>query len=50
MRKLKEFYEWCVAGAIASFIVGIPLKFFMYAVLISAIMLVLSFFASKNKE
>lgn len=39
-----------VSGAIASFIVGIPLKFFMYAVLISAIMLVLSFFASKNKE
>ena len=39
-----------LSGAIASFIVGIPLKFFMYAVLVSAIMLVLSFFASKNKE
>lgn len=39
-----------LAGAIASFIVGIPLKFFMYAVLISAIMIVLSYFASKNKD
>lgn len=39
-----------VSGAIASFLVGTPLKFFMYAVLVSAIMLVLSFLASKNKE
>lgn len=39
-----------ISGAIASFIVGASLKFFMYAVLVSAIMLVLSFFASKNKE
>lgn len=38
------------AGAVASFIVGTPLKFFIYAVLISAIMLSLSFIASKNKD
>lgn len=39
-----------ISGAIASFLVGTPLKFFMYAVLVSAIMLALSFLASKNKE
>ena len=39
-----------VSGAIASFIVGTPLKFFVYAILISVIMLLLSFMASKNKE
>lgn len=39
-----------LSGAVASFIVGIPLKFFLYAVLISAIMLVLSYLASKNKD
>ena len=38
------------SGAIASFIVGASLKFFMYAGLVSVIMLVLSFLASKNKE
>ena len=39
-----------ISGAIASFIVGTSLKFFVYAILISVIMLLLSFFASKNKE
>ena len=39
-----------ISGAIASFIVGTSLKFFIYAILISVIMLLLSFMASKNKE
>jgi len=39
-----------LSGAIASFIVGTPLKFFIYAILISVIMLSLSFIASKNKD
>ena len=39
-----------ISGAIASFLVGASLKFFMYAVLISVIMLVLSYLASKNKD
>ena len=39
-----------ISGAIASFIVGTPLKFFVYAILISVIMLLLSFMASKNKD
>ncbi len=39
-----------ISGAIASFIVGTSLKFFIYAILISVIMLLLSFMASKNKD
>lgn len=39
-----------VSGAIASFIVGSSLKFFVYAIGISVIMLLLSFMASKNKD
>lgn len=39
-----------ISGAIASFIVGTSLKFFIYSILISVIMLLLSFLASKNKD
>lgn len=39
-----------LSGAVASFIVGSSLKFFVYAIGISVIMLLLSFMASKNKE
>lgn len=38
-----------ISGAVASFIVGSSLKFFVYAIGISVIMLLLSFMASKNK-
>ncbi len=39
-----------ISGAVASFIVGTSLKFFIYAILVSVIMLLLSFMASKNKD
>jgi UDP-GlcNAc:undecaprenyl-phosphate GlcNAc-1-phosphate transferase len=39
-----------LSGAIASFVVGSSLKFFIYATGISVIMVLLSFLASKNKE
>lgn len=39
-----------LSGAVASFIVGSSLKFFVYAIGVSVIMLLLSFMASKNKE